>query len=104
MGYIQRKGSTAKDYRRQDASPHLFEVPAERSICIGLDIGASGGTSDVIVTFTNDQFESIALSMIRADREAAIKAFGSALFYDRADPYRLPSWIPLFLRKRLERN
>lgn len=44
-----------------------------------IEIPVTRGISDVHIKFSDTEFTKIARTMMKADREAAIKAFGAAL-------------------------
>jgi hypothetical protein len=85
MGTILRKPDTGKEYYRQEAEPFITDDRKERAVLVFVDVGASGGVSNLAIPLKSDQFRALALSMIVADREAAIKAFGFALKWPDED-------------------
>ncbi|GEM_PF-6013361 len=78
---FRRKGSTAKGWYGC-GSAVFFAWPKDSAILLTFEMGASGGTSDVQLRIPKEQFESLAIEMIHADREAAIRAFGAALQWE----------------------
>ena len=91
----------AQVYRKPDTTKRWFidgeaEVSSRAdtsSVDIEFSMGASGGVSNIRVKLNSTDFKTLAIDMIAADRETAIKAFGAAL-----------QWEPLSVRLRKKRR
>jgi hypothetical protein len=79
----RRKGATAK--RWDETGPAVFfGWPHDSKVIFGVDLAVpGGGTSNVEIGVDVDSFEGLAFAMIEADPEAAVKAFGAALFWQK---------------------
>ena len=86
---VVRKGSTAKDWYNA-SEPRVYGLRQKGEVLVEFDMGASGGTSNVRVRLGADYFKDLAVSMIGANREAAIKAFGAALQLEPKPPRPVP--------------
>lgn len=75
---IQRGGRTANTWTPVQHKPSIKAYDGKVKLRLSLD-SKGGGITDVLATISPEAFEHIAQQMLKANPQAALRAFGQAL-------------------------